>query len=107
MRPNVVMEVWKLDRMSSPVIGLAARKGEQINGVFQDHKIVTLFNRSDIYDDVDAAIELPRDLIEESITGKNHSFHNYRTAENIQSIFRHSMIIYLFNLLRNSLPVSI
>lgn len=71
--PNVALEVWDLKYQSLPVIGLAAKEDNK-RQEFEESQIVTLYNRSQVYvDDVNAAIELPPELVNELITGKRHN----------------------------------
>ncbi|XP_063447801.1 uncharacterized protein LOC134727351 [Mytilus trossulus] len=66
--PNVALEVWDLKYQSLPIIGLAARE-DQKKKEFDESQIITLYNRSQIYfDDLNAAIELPPELVEEVMT---------------------------------------
>lgn len=66
--PNVALEVWDLKHQAQPVIGLAAKEDQK--DVFQDSHIITLYNRSQIFvDDVNAAIELPPNLVDEVMSG--------------------------------------
>lgn len=67
--PNVALEVWDLKHQAQPVIGLAAKE-DQKHDIFEDSHIITLYNRSQIFlDDVNAAIELPPELVNEVMTG--------------------------------------
>ncbi|XP_069101076.1 uncharacterized protein [Argopecten irradians] len=73
VKPNVALEVWNLNQMKRPIIGLAARQGKagRLEEVFNEDRIFTLYNQSELYGDIDAAIELPSDLIaSEMIDGK-------------------------------------
>ena len=69
--PNVALEVWDLKKHQSlPVIGLAAKEDRK-KDVFDEAQIVTIYNRSQVYfDDVNAAIELPPELVQEVINGE-------------------------------------
>ena len=68
--PNVALEVWDLRYQSLPVIGLAAKEDDKTTQ-FKESHIVTLYNRSQVYfDDVNAAIELPPELVNELMTGR-------------------------------------
>lgn len=68
--PNVALEVWDLKYQSLPVIGLAAKEDYRTTQ-FEESQIVTLYNRSQGYfDDVNAAIELPPELVNELMTGR-------------------------------------
>lgn len=71
--PNVALEVWDLKYQSLPVIGLAAKEDYKTTQ-FEENQIVTLYNRSQVYvDDINAAIELPPELVNELKTGKRYN----------------------------------
>ncbi|OWF34702.1 uncharacterized protein LOC110443881 [Mizuhopecten yessoensis] len=65
VKPNVAMEVWNLNQIKVPIIGLAARQGKagRLDEAFNEDRIFTLYNQSQLYGDIDAAIELPPELI--------------------------------------------
>ncbi|XP_060082233.1 uncharacterized protein LOC132561550 [Ylistrum balloti] len=65
VKPNVALEVWELNKMKVPIIGLAARQGKdgRLDEVFDEDRIFTVYNTSQLYGDIDAAIELPSELI--------------------------------------------
>ncbi|VDI65017.1 G protein-coupled receptor 126 [Mytilus galloprovincialis] len=66
--PNVALEVWDLKYQSLPIIGLAARE-DQKTKEFDESNIITLYNRSQVYfENINAAIELPPELVEEVMT---------------------------------------
>ncbi|CAG2244165.1 unnamed protein product [Mytilus edulis] len=66
--PNVALEVWDLKYQSLPIIGLAARE-DQKKKEFDESQIITLYNRSQVYfENINAAIELPPELVEEVMT---------------------------------------
>lgn len=76
--PNVALEVWDLKYQSLPIIGLAARE-DQKKKEFDESNIITLYNRSQVYfENINAAIELPPELVKEVMTGMSTLIINYR-----------------------------
>ncbi|KAJ8301740.1 hypothetical protein KUTeg_020727 [Tegillarca granosa] len=69
---NVAMEIWRLDMQQNPIIGMAAMKykEERLRKTFIDKDIITIYNESQLYDDVEAAIELPSDLVQDAMAEK-------------------------------------
>lgn len=65
------MEIWRLDMQKNPIIGMAAMKykEERLSNSFIDKDIITIYNESQLYDNVEAAIELPTDLVQDAMTG--------------------------------------
>jgi len=72
VQPNVAMEVWKLNSMKVPIIGMAAKhgQGKDLTDIFREERIYTIYNQSQLYDDIDAAIELPPELIKDTLSSK-------------------------------------
>ena len=69
---NVVVEIWDLKPSSRPVIGLAAESQiiKSMEEPFKAEKIATVFNSSQLIDiDVDAAIELPKEVFVQQENG--------------------------------------
>lgn len=70
--PNVAMEIYELQKFSQPVIGMAAKTDENGKAVytpFNQQRIVSIYNESVLYDDIDVAIHLPPELVEETKAG--------------------------------------
>ena len=70
--PNVAMEIYELEKHSQPIIGMAARtdeNGKALYTPFDQQRIVSIYNDSAFYDDIDVAIHLPPELIQETKTG--------------------------------------
>lgn len=70
--PNVAMEIYELQKFSQPVIGMAAKTDEDGKAVytpFNQQRIVSIYNESVLYDDIDVAIQLPPELVEETKAG--------------------------------------
>lgn len=65
------MEIWRLDMQKNVIIGMAAKKykEERLSDSFIDKDIITIYNESQLYDNVEAAIELPTDLVQDAMTG--------------------------------------
>lgn len=72
--PNVAMEIYELQKFSQPVIGMAAKTDEDGKAVytpFNQQRIVSIYNESVLYDDIDVAIHLPPELVEETKAENN------------------------------------
>lgn len=66
------MEIYELEKHSQPIIGMAARtdeNGKALYTPFNQQRIVSIYNDSAFYDDIDVAIHLPPELIQETKTG--------------------------------------
>ncbi|XP_022298170.2 uncharacterized protein LOC111107321 [Crassostrea virginica] len=67
--PNVAMEIYELEKHAQPIIGMAARtdeNGKALYTPFNQQRIVSIYNDSAFYDDIDVAIHLPPELVQET-----------------------------------------
>lgn len=67
------MEIYELEKYTQPVIGLAAKTDKQGNVLytpFNQQRIITIYNDSAVYDDIDVAIHLPPELVQETRMGR-------------------------------------
>lgn len=73
--PNVAMEIYELEKHAQPIIGMAARtdeNGKALYTPFNQQRIVSIYNDSAFYDDIDVAIHLPPELVQETKNGLCH-----------------------------------
>ncbi|KAK3102670.1 hypothetical protein FSP39_013054 [Pinctada imbricata] len=73
---NIALDVYQLHRHKRPVLGFGAKAAQtrRMDSDFSPNRIFTIYDQTDMYRDVDVAIQLPPDLIDEATAGKRRLF---------------------------------
>ena len=69
--PNIALDVYQLHRMKAPVLGFGARVDDsrRMDTDFSPSRMFTIYEKTDMYNEIDVAIQLPPELIREAMIG--------------------------------------